>query len=122
MKTAEEEILEEESLLESFYEPKTICLKIEESDPEIEIPSEFTISRYEYSKLICKRIDQLSQGQKPRINIRKIPERLRNSAYIAKKELEEGKLPLKIIRVFPLKKKIQILRLYGKKIKDEDIK
>lgn len=110
---------EEDELLETFFIPEILKTRSEQKQPVVEELEDFRLTRYEYAKVISKRVEQLAKGapvnlKNEEIEGMKLPE-------IAKKELENGVMPLKILREFPSKKKIQILKLYGKKIREEDV-
>jgi DNA-directed RNA polymerase subunit K/omega len=109
---------EDESLIESFFIPEILKQKPEQKQPVVEELEDFRLTRYEYSKVISKRVEQLAKGSSTELKGKL--ERM-SLQEIAKKELEEGLVPLKILREFPSKRKIQILKLYGKKIREEDI-
>ena len=57
----------------------------------------YTLTKYEKVRILSTRATQLSMGAPPTVNI----ENLSDALSIAEKELEEGVLPLKIIRNFP---------------------
>jgi DNA-directed RNA polymerase subunit K/omega len=112
---------EEEDLLNLFIAPSSLLYKAV-NEPKIEVlKKDFQLTRYEYSKVICKREEQIINGAKTKLHP-KLLRSLRTPRNIAVKELELGLVPLKVIRVFPNLTKIQILELYGNKIKPEDIK
>jgi DNA-directed RNA polymerase subunit K/omega len=111
--------MEEEDLLALFMSPVSLRYRPCE-EPQIEELDTFQLTRYEYSKVICKRIDQLMNGAKTELD----PELVRNLslADIARQELKMGVMPLIVRRIFPNLSKIQVLRLYGKKISSYDVK
>lgn len=121
----EEELLEQEeeetSPFELLLEPYLFKFKNKQEEKIIQELKDFKLTRFEYSKVISKRIEQLSKGYKPMIDVRSIPEKNRTLSLIAKKELEQGLMPFKVIREFPSKNKIQVLNLFGKKITEEDV-
>jgi DNA-directed RNA polymerase subunit K/omega len=57
----------------------------------------YTLTKYEKVRILSTRATQLSMGAPPTVNIGNLTDAL----AIAEKELEDGVLPLKIIRNFP---------------------
>lgn len=57
----------------------------------------YTLSKYEKVRVLSTRATQLSMGAPPTVNI----DNLTDALVIAEKELEEGVLPLKVVRTFP---------------------
>jgi len=57
----------------------------------------YTLTKYEKVRILYTRATQLAMGAPPTVNIGNLSDAL----SIAEKELEEGVLPLKIIRNFP---------------------
>ena len=57
----------------------------------------YTLTKYEKVRILSTRATQLAMGAPPTVNIGNLSDAL----SIAEKELEEGVLPLKIIRNFP---------------------
>lgn len=57
----------------------------------------YTLTKYEKVRILSTRATQLAMGAPPTVNI----ENLCDALSIAEKELNEGVLPLKIIRNFP---------------------
>lgn len=59
--------------------------------------SKYTLTKYEKVRILSTRATQLSMGAPPTVNI----DGLTDALSIAEKELNNGVLPLKIIRNFP---------------------
>lgn len=59
--------------------------------------SKYTLTKYEKVRILSTRATQLSMGAPPTVNI----DGLTDALSIAEKELDNGVLPLKIIRNFP---------------------
>jgi DNA-directed RNA polymerase subunit K/omega len=59
--------------------------------------SNYTLTKYEKVRILSTRSTQLAMGAPPTVNIGNLTDAL----AIAEKELEDGVLPLKIIRKFP---------------------
>jgi DNA-directed RNA polymerase subunit K/omega len=103
----EEEYEEEEE--ETGREVLEDVSKYPKNFPRITVyPEEFKLTSYERAKVLQKRVDQLARGLPALIPV---DPKTKSLYEIAKKELEERKIPLQVVRRHP-GNVVEILKLY----------
>ena len=100
---------EEEEVVEIGEENENINKTVNISSPP-SVFSNIRLTPYERTAIICKRAEQLDKGRKPAINTKET-----DTIKIAMMELEQGLVPLILIRIYP-RGFCQKIKLFGKKM------